>query len=204
VEWFEEHGDIAIGFEAGELELHYHFEDGFNGIGPEVEFEPDEAYIRASDATRVENITSALPFLGAAAGSDIWVLPQSNSGPQGADALGVPFVGIAAELDGPPFVSAELLLTDVTGPGEFALWQSPPTLFDPPSVFMQSQDGFDNTDLLPLTVGAHDHYNFGFSAPGVYQVTFAATAVAIPEPGSLGVMASIAAMGTAMLRRRRK
>ncbi|MFN3190267.1 MAG: choice-of-anchor M domain-containing protein [Aureliella sp.] len=189
-EWNQEHGDIGVAFEAGELELHYHFEDGLNGTGPEVEYEPGEVFVRVADNTSVTD-DGLIPLVG---GDTAFILPQSGTL---ADSLGVPFVGIASEeLDPGFFSSLDIALTDFDGPGEFALWQDGLS----PTVFMQTNNGLDATDNLPLGVGLHDHFNYGFSTAGTYQLTFTATAV--PEPGSLAAL-SLGVVGLFTRRRRR-
>ena len=37
---------------------------------------------------------------------------------------------------------------------------------------MNSADGISESDQTTLLVGSHEHDNWGFSAPGMYQVTF--------------------------------
>ena len=112
-EWNEEHGDIGIAYEAGELELHYHFDEGLNGSGSEAEFEPDEVYIRVADEAILDPPVD-IPFLGTTAAQDAWVLPQNGTD---AEDLGVPFVGLATEeLDPLTFSSVDLFLTGFSGP----------------------------------------------------------------------------------------
>ncbi|MEM6692422.1 MAG: choice-of-anchor M domain-containing protein [Planctomycetota bacterium] len=230
-EYFTGHGDIGLEYDAGgnSLELHYHFEDGFNEtgmpFGPEMEFEPDEVYVRVSDAT-----SAVLPFdapvLGSLTGDTVWILPLSEAL---ADAAGLaPHLGIAAEELSPlTFSSIDLTLTGFSGPagGEFALYTG---TLDAPTVSMQTSDGLSALgDTYNPIVGDHDHENWGFSAPGVYDLTFTATAfftagagggsisdeqtftfavgdaTAIPEPSSLLALASLGAFGAAHRRRRK-
>jgi surface-anchored protein len=88
-----------------------------------------------------------------------------------------------------------LSLHSVTGvggsaaPGTFSVWQN---TLGGPNVFMSSYDdgnpgntpgfGFDTTDgisandALWVGAGGHLHYNWGFSAPGRYEVSFRASA----------------------------
>ncbi|WP_436717242.1 choice-of-anchor M domain-containing protein [Roseiconus lacunae] len=220
-EYFVDHGDIGIAYEDNELELHYHFEDGFNGVGPEVEFEPNEVYIRVSDAAKLTT-TNDLGFLGTTAGDEIWILPQGNTGSSGAGSLGVPFVGLATEeLDSTDFISVDLSMTNFNGPGEFALWQF--GTFGP-NVFFQSVDGISSADNLNLGIGIHDHANFGFTEEGIYEIELTATGnltgggtvvdvgtftfavgnvAAVPEPGSVAALVSLTLVG-ACVRRRRK
>lgn len=160
------HGDLGIAYEGGELELHYHFEDGLNESGPEVEYAPDEVLVRAPDASMVTT-TEGLPFLGTSSGDMIWVLPEGEE-------AGVPFFGIGTdELDPLEVSSLELSLTGFSGPGQFALWQDG---FPSPTVFMQTVDGLSAGDTVDPGVGGHGHYNWGFTAEGVYSLEMTATA----------------------------
>ncbi len=197
VEYSAGHADIGLAYESGELELHYHFGAGavLDGVTlvSEDEADPGEVYVRVADSTQTTG--TALSFLGNA--DPYWALPQNN-------VAGQPFLGIAAEeLSGSEFSSASLEMTGFSGPGQFALWQWPN------SAFMQTVDGISPSDTLPLVIGGHDHFNFGFTAEGVYQVTITATAeltggstvtdtetfwfvvgdnTVIPEPASLALL----------------
>ncbi|KAA1261220.1 hypothetical protein LF1_37660 [Rubripirellula obstinata] len=219
-EWFEEHGDIGIGYEGGnELELHYHFEDGVNGSDPgsDLELEPNQAYIRVADnAFRTNSL----------GGQNYWVLPESNSNGSmtGAEDLGLPFVGLAAEeLEASDFTSdITLTLTDFNGPGDFALWREGSVPGDE-TVFMQTNGGTISADTFSLMVGEHGHANFGFTQEGVYEIELTASgnlagggtatdtetfrfavgsATAIPEPTSFAMLASLGAFAGLARRRR--
>ena len=92
-----------------------------------------------------------------------------------------------------------------------------------PNVLMQTVDGINSDDSIEFGVGFHDHINYGFTQEGIYDVELTATAsffgggsvedvetfkflvgsaTAIPEPGSLAVLAS-GSVGL-LVRRRRK
>ncbi|QDT02340.1 hypothetical protein K227x_07160 [Rubripirellula lacrimiformis] len=215
------HGDIGLAYEGGELELHYHFGDGaiLDGVSliGDAEFDPAGAVVWVSDDAR-STTTSSIAFLGTKAGDSVWRLPQSNT-------AGLPFLGIAAEeLLPAEFSAATLQLTSFDGPGEFALWQSGG--FGGADVFWQSNNGLDSSDLLPLTIGGHDHFNFGFTSEGVYDLGVTAVAnlaaggtvsdfgtlrfmvgdaaVAVPEPASFVAIAALGVTGWAVRRRRRR
>lgn len=218
VEYTSGHGDIGLAFEDGELELHYHFDNTavLDGSSPmsEIEFEPDEIYVRLGDDTR-GTATSSIAFLGLSAGDDAWVLPQNFT-------TGLPFLGIAADELDSTFSAASLSLTSFSGPGEFAIWQTGG--LSGTSVRMQTNDGVDEMDdVVNLSIGGHDHYNYGFTAEGVYtlgisaeaelaaggsvidfgELTFVVgSATAVPEPTSMAALAVIG--GVAAVRRRRR
>ena len=71
-------------------------------------------------------------------------------------------------------ISSQLLSVTGTGPqrsGDFAMWTS--SGFGSLEFHFNSSDGIDSADLLnPLPAGAHSHYNWGFTKPGTYAVTF--------------------------------
>lgn len=105
-------------------------------------------------------------------GDWLWILPQSHY-------EGVPFVGICAE-DIPSDLfrdSIRIQLTGVEGPGNFLLWQSTGGI----DLRMDSRDGFSSGDYLEIQAGAHAHYNWGFTSPGVYQISFRAHATKVGE-----------------------
>lgn len=162
------HADIGLAYEGGELELHYHFGSGAVLDGTpslvDLELQPEAAYVRVPDsAVRMPGV---VPFLGTSVTDPVWVLPPSNTS-------GLPFLGIAAEdLESSEIASATISLTDFRGPGQFALWQG---VFSP-TVFWQTNDGLSSTDLLNVAIGGHDHYSYGFTAEGVYDLEFFAQA----------------------------
>ena len=99
-----------------------------------------------------------------------------------------------------------------TGPGagEFIFWSDSPV----ETVHFDSTDG--PGDILTSLAGSHVHYNWGFSDPGTYEITFGVsgehvidgmqvgsqtyTFQVVPEPSS----ALLAGFGVlAMLRRKR-
>jgi surface-anchored protein len=212
-----EHVDIAIGFSGGTWDLHLHDEDN------NLEIEPDEAVLFAGPAAlRSRPAGSQFDFLGVPAGSNIWVLPQ------GQNPL-LLFLGIAGEEIAPGIFQnnqVTLSLVAVNGPGQFSVWQT--DAFGDPVVRMATANGITAGDSLPVAVGGHDHYNFGFTARGLYEVQFeafgtlAATGArsasgpvtyyfevdplpassAAPEPASLLLLT--AGIGAAGLARRRR
>ena len=244
VEYTDGHADIGLGYEGpGELFLHYHFEGATVGGTRlnDAEFEPEAVATRVPDKQGV-NFDSVPPQFGFTgitpdgdpATSDFWFLPQGN-------VSGVPFLGFATEelaasdwvgnlsfaLTGVRFTPFG---TGVAGQEVFSLWQNDP--FGNPNVFMSTADGIDGTDSLSLATGQHDHFNFGFSEEGQYEIDLTASGThvtdgfvqdfgtfkfavgsatpafevaAVPEPGSMALI-GLAACGLAggAARRRRK
>jgi surface-anchored protein len=146
-----------------------------------------------------------------------WSLPKSNSGPGGAAALNAPFLGIGSEELDPGDWTGDLslTLTGMSGPGVFSLWQDGFS----PTFFMSTFDGVSGADTISFTAGGHDHFNYGFTQPGLYEVTFEVAGTHsvdgfktgsatysfhvvggyVPEPGSFGLLA----LGALVLRRLR-
>src|SRR5262249_24087357 len=69
----------------------------------------------------------------------------------------------------------KLSLRDVRGPGHFSVWQ--PGTFGSYTLWMSTYDGGITSDdaLFQLAQG-HTHYNWAFTAPGMYEIDFQASA----------------------------
>lgn len=211
VELPADHADLGIGYADGALELHWHLEEAG------LEYAPDEAYAfipLSSSITRP--VGAQWDFTGAAFGDTLFVAPQGDATPA------VIFLGLGSEEIGAGTFVANTVtfaLADVTGPGEFALWQTDG--FGQPTAFLGSSSGPASFDLI---TGGHDHYNWGFTAPGVYELTFTvngilndgfttavsdtatytfAVGTAIPEPSAFAALAGLAVLGLSATRRRR-
>jgi len=101
-------------------------------------------------------------------GAPMWILPQNPY-------EGVPYVGVSGEALAPGSFTdpMSIQLLRVEGPGHFLLWQS--TSFGDFDIRMDSRDGIDSTDRITPAVGAHEHYNWGFTTSGVYRAYFQAS-----------------------------
>ncbi len=113
----------------------------------------------------------AFAFLGEA-GATFFALPQDGN-------PNLPFLGIGVDnVPAGTFTGNQvnLRLVSISGPGHFALYQV--NAFGQPTLQMNSRDGIvPASDGVVLAPGAHEHQNWAFSAPGDYQLTFAADAV---------------------------
>lgn len=187
------HADLGVNYKNGAWDLHVHH-------GSLGEFEPDDV-ILGVDVVAASNSVPAGPawsFLGPA-GSPVWILPQT-------DRPGLLFLGVGAEELAPGLFVADqvtLSLMGVQGPGHFALYTT--DAFGSPTVFMNSADGITATDAIVLSAGQHRHVNWAFTAPGTYEITFAASGTlvdghrftssdpatfrfaVVPEPGVLAL-----------------
>lgn len=204
------HVDFGVGFADGAPELHWHDE------GNAAEYAPHEAYAfvpLSSSATRPAG--SQWDFTGAAAGGTLYLAPATQT-------AGVIFLGLGTEeIDPGTFVgdSITLRLDSVSGPGAFSLWQTDG--FGSPLVALSTTSDIDS---FSLTTGGHDHYNWGFATPGIYELiftvsgtlaadsspvsdtatfTFAVGATPVPEPSAFAALGGLAALGFAATRRRR-
>lgn len=226
------HGDIGLFYENDELILEYWFRGSiFDGVATNARVDPAMANVRVADSAEMV-AQLELPFLNTLLGDVFWSLPQSGTAAGNANPP-LPFLGINSESLPNSITSAVLTLTGFDGPpatddeeaGEFALFQFQNSI----EVFMQSNDGVSEViEGVPtgdtLVFLTHDHYIWGFTREGVYDVELTATAyfadgtykndvetfrflvgssTVIPEPGSLAALASLGLSGL-VLRRQRK
>lgn len=215
------HADIEIEYgHGGNLEFHFHAHsstvlNGQTGLGGD--YNPDDIVIVVPDiAAQPRWQGPSYDPIGNEQGDITWVLPETA-------AAGLPYLGIAtAGFDGSNFDHGKinLTLTAVDGPGHFSLWQED---IHGPNFLLSSYLGLNN---MHLHLGDHDHdhhhghshahFNWGFTAPGNYSLTFTAwglhqshgeiseeatfTFEVIPEPTSIALVA----IGSLMLIRKRR
>jgi surface-anchored protein len=166
------HGDFGVAYEApGDWFIHYHLAEGTvvdgaplpSGLDPEAyEFAPADVSVSVGPTAR-GTVGSSIPFLGLGVGDSVWVLGQNQ-------VAGVPFFGIATEELIPAEWTGQIQfkMTGFAGPGHFALWNT--DAFGSPTVFLQSNNGVGESDLVALAPGVHAHFNWGFTQPGTYAV----------------------------------
>jgi surface-anchored protein len=112
------------------------------------------------------------------AGAPFWVLPQT----QNPNLL---YLGISVERVPPGIFSGPLAirLTRFEGPGYFMAWQATgPGQFN---IRLNTRDGVGANDFFQPLVGAHEHFNWGFSTTGVYCVTFQASGRRLGETADI-------------------
>ena len=191
-------GSLTQGFEP-----HLHNEGGTDGaimdgvrITDASEYEPGEVMIVVPELSTT-TLNSQSYF---------W-LPQDETD---AANNGTPFLGFGLEeLTPADWTGGNVVisLASITGPGSVSIWQDG---FEP-VIFFDSAG-----DSMPFAAGSHSHFNWGFTAPGAYELEFAISGThvddgfqsasgtynfqVIPEP-SAAVLGALGAI--AMLRRRR-
>ncbi len=184
----EDHGDIRVDYESGIWDLDIN-PDALDGP-----FEADEVLIVGGpDSQTTMPSDPAFEFIGDEAGADIYILPQSSVPPTIPD-LGLGASGIAtgtfasyanedSRVDATgPWV--EIQLVDMRGPtgGQFSLFSSGLTA---PTVWMATSDGISDEDSVFIPAGSHNHFNWAFTEPGIYEIdVFASGFVDINDNGT--------------------
>lgn len=223
------HADIGVAYEDDGLHLHYHFGSNawINGapLGVEAEMDPSEVTTIVIGPSVGRPAGAQWDFLGNAAGEPIWFLPQQNNPTK-------PFLGFATEeLNATDWVNGtmtwEMLgvvyTPGVDNPGDsglFSVWQ---TDFGGNPTVRWSEAAGVTSFTTPAGSNYHDHFNFGFTALGVYDVTIRASGthvldgfvsdtavyrfnvgpvVAVPEPGSLAL--AVVGLGGGLVACRRR
>lgn len=167
-----------------ELDLHLHAlagdaSDMFDAAAnPVSEAPPGGALLpvmsAAKDARPGDD--SKWSFTGTASNEPLWVLPKNNLG--GRLYLGIGTEEISAtDLAG----SVTMRFVSLSGPagGVFSVWNSGSsalTWANDPIPLITSTTGFGLPNALTIDANDHAHFNYGFTAPGLYNVTFEATA----------------------------
>lgn len=230
------HADLGVGFELGNLHLHIHAEEDLTLFGggsvPAGEIDPADLIIGVPGPSIARPAGPAWDFLAAATGDQVWFLPQGTDPNK-------PFLGIGTEellpADGwtTPVTWQFNSITTVSGnASQFALWQN--DTFGVQQVFASSLLP-TNGSQSPNRTGnswlqntfAHDHFNYGFTGEGIYDVSFSVSATnatlgqsfndtvsyrfatgnaitVVPEPSSMILLGLASLGGVALKRYRRK
>ncbi|MCB1069464.1 MAG: hypothetical protein H7A43_08380 [Verrucomicrobia bacterium] len=172
------HGDLAAYYCGGAGRLRW----DMDAPPATALYDMDEAHAYANSLTRETMSAALLPayaFIGATNGQTFWNLNQNQMA--GELYLGINGYGDASALapwnpqdpDRGASGNARFIridLVSVRGPssGYVSVFQfGAPN----PSLYLSSyEDGIGPEDRMYTTVGAHDHYNFTFTQPGLYEV----------------------------------
>lgn len=155
-----------------ELDLHLHSAEV---VPPEMA--ADAALLPVVAAAKTARpLGSQYDFTGAAANGSIWVLPKNQNQSVLFLSVGTEEL-VAGDFAGP----LTWTLTSVSGsgggaaPGAFSVWNSG-TAGSWSSVVPLMSTAGGTPDAFTVNVAAHTHFNYGFSAPGLYNVMFSVTA----------------------------
>jgi surface-anchored protein len=160
-----------------EFELNLHAEPGiasdmFDSAGDPVSEAPSSGALLPviADAQTTRPAGSEWDFTGANDGDSLWVLPNTSGN-------GVLYLGIGAEEIDAADLAGPITLTflGLSGPagGVFSMWDGG-TLAGP-TPLITSASGYGLPNALAISAGGHSHFNYGFTAQGLYAVTFQAT-----------------------------
>ncbi len=224
------HADLGVGFEGNNLHLHLHAENtlGLFGGGTAMagEYEPGDLMIGVPSPSISRPVGSTWDFLAPNAGDSVWFLPQGSNPLK-------PFLGLGTEELSPadgwttPLTWTFNSINRISGDNSsFAIWQESAGTV---TVFASSLVPTGTGNSWTQAAFSHDHFNFGFTGEGVYDVsltirganvgggpiaagTYSDTAAfrfvtgsaiaSVPEPSSLGLVCLLAAGG--YLRRARR
>ena len=132
---------------------------------------PGEATYHLSDATQLTIPSNpTFSFLGAP-GDPIWIAPHIEK--PGILLLGVSGEGIASNTFRNDRLN--LQLKKLNGPGSFSVYAIDSS--GEVDLLQDSSDGIDDQDSIPFGIGGHDHQNWAFTAPGIYELTFQASGI---------------------------
>ncbi len=167
-----EHTDVFALDYAGGLALSVDERDN------DINYQTDDVLLYVDRTAKgTQPAGSQWSFLGAGAGNDVWILPQTQATTllyAGANASGVNATLFPPYFESDPRVNStgrwlKLTLTDVRGPGHFSLYQG--STFGTPTVWMSSfSGGITSTDAFFVVPGSHSHMNWAFSQRGIYEV----------------------------------
>lgn len=174
-------------------------------------FEPADVILEVKSAAYTS--TAGLPTpITTILGTSAWILPLDANQ---AATLGVIEGGVARAGDFPDAtaVTFTMISAGTSNPGAFVLFDAGN------SIRLSATGGTVNSSSFGLSAG-HNHYSWGFSAPGIYTFgvqasytdpvagllqspveTYTFQVQAVPEPSSWA-LAAIAALGLAGLRKR--
>jgi surface-anchored protein len=223
------HGDIGVTLEnqqsSPELALKLHADPfamvGGSMLNAETAYAANAVTIQIPETAR-RTVPFDIPEAGVADGEELWIAPQVRSQ---ADDAGSPWLGLATdEVTSPGDWTNDFIydLVEVNGPSgaDFSVWQSlggGGLLFH----FSTVPGAVTNeNNRIPMRADSHDHFNWGFSAPGTWEVTLNVTGThvdhgnlyttetftfsVVPEPAASGLISALVVGLAACFRRPRR
>jgi len=142
----------------------------------------DEAGVRLLAAPSTQLVTANPPAGFGEANEPFWILSQNNIpgelflGWRAVYEQGLFQARVNGNYSPSPLGSISATLLEVGGTGaqrggKFAMWTS--SGFGSLEFHFNTSDGLDDDDRLEtIPAGGHSHYNWGFTKPGTYEVTF--------------------------------
>lgn len=222
--WTVGHGDIGVALHddghGPEFHLHAHLHSGAvvdgTPLAADAEYDANAITINVPLLTKIvaPANTALTAGTGAATGADLWVLPQGNPGSDP-----IPFLGIATEELVPADWTTDITftlgtVTSPSGSGDFSIWQ--PDGIGGFNFYFSTENGNNTLDQL---AGVHDHFNYGFTEAGLWQIEITASGThategpladtqtfqfqVVPEPSAFAAISGVFALGFVLLRRLR-
>ena len=130
------------------------------------------------DGRTVRSSGPLFEFLGVSAGQPLYVWAENGTIPTlpelGVGGEGVPGGTVAAYFNSDPRVNASgpwvnVRLAAVRGPKGAHLSVYTMTQFGTPVVWWATSDGVTANDTVTILEGSHQHFNFAFTQPGIYE-----------------------------------
>jgi surface-anchored protein len=173
-----EHTDLTYNYGNGAWTLGAENKDTF----PYTDYTPDGVILVGLPGAKTTRASgSQWDFQGTAAGSTIWILPQTQNISLlylGENAERTPIGTFATYFASDPRIMdtaawINVNLISVRGPGQFSVWQT--SEFGVPRVWMSTADSTVASKLF-IVEQSHVHYSWGFTAPGLYEVNVQSSA----------------------------
>ena len=157
------HTDLGVVYEDGHLSMNIHADT------TDTDYVPWRTILQVSGNARVTVPDNPLfAFLGRA-GRSVWILPEVQD--ESLLFLGFGSDGLPTGVFSNDVV--HIRLKRVHGPGDFALFAY--DAFGAPSVVMNTRDHLTAADTYAFAAGSDAHFNWAFTQPGYYYLTFETT-----------------------------
>jgi surface-anchored protein len=170
IDVFEVHYDSSVSPTEFALHIHDHVS--------KEHFEPADVILQVNESSYFASPVGLISILGSAA----YILPAT----QEADML---YGGVSADVPSGVFQNNQLKIQMVSAgsanPGNFSMYRfvgSAGAL----QVGLQSIGGSVSVNEVTIPIGGHEHWNWGFSAPGTYTFEFQGVGVKSTDSSILG------------------
>ena len=166
------HGDIAVGYDSNGWNVTIDSDD-FGAHGSR-----DVLIYGGPEGLTTRGSSPLLDFLGVGAGQPLYVWPDNGVIPTlpelGVGGEGIPGGTAAAYFNADPRVNASgpwvnVRLAAVRAPAGAHLSVYTVSPLGNPVVWWATSDGLSPEDTLTILEGSHQHFNFAFTKPGIYE-----------------------------------